>query len=833
MTERTARRAADNNVVDVINTIEAYGCGPIRALAQDPPQNSLDARRNKGKVVHVIYSLIERSTPDGEKMKILTITDSGTTGLDGPILSNADLTEREHRLGTLEIGQDENWAAFEANRYTKTGQEKLGSRGQGKYAYLYHSRHPVSQGGADQMIILYDTLTTNESNTKEYRLGVRYHNPATKVIEPPFLGKEAEGIISTSYEDDHFNIPLQLEPLTQLGTRIIIPFLSNEALEAIQNGELLHWLQSEWWRAIQKGDLRITLVDEIMGSLEEVSVLDRWNNEPWRRRGSDYFIKENIDLPSRDKKDKASWRIKRIVLSAGDQIDDLEDYPAQFNGIQLLRGGQWIVTLDPKEYLDLIPKEDRSGFCGFVEFEQKLEGELRAIEKPAHDGFDGRKPLYKEIKNVINGFVEKFSIEQGWFEETSRYDPRQDDLITKITGILGIWKSPPPPEVNSKNWSCVVKANERSYSWGEKVSISAICYGESAMKGKMIWFQPSLIKPDGTIIDLPDNSSQRLNGRNEERSSAGATFNELLIQVPMFKETGRYKVAVDCYVDSDKVVTGSCSFYVNEEPPMPPQGVFVRIVASNKNSGKKEIPLNGELFWETYVRNNTENPIIGNLYVTIEDQPEILMIERVSIDGVALEERAQPVIFSGMRKVKELNLKEGKHKVLVSVDDADGKTLASSYDIIVIGEGDDTQQEPELPFELYEEEDKQWPRWELQEPRRSSDEYMLIYSGKNRIYQTLRDSHRKYGNKYPAENYMMEIYCEAIIEWAYCEFTSKGDEGRLQSLIDGVSRLDNKTGEIFEGLIEKFIDETIDPIEYTRIHRKLSSIIVDSIQERI
>ena len=176
MTERMARRAADNNVEDVISTIEAYDCGSIRALAQDPPQNSFDARIDKGEQVHVTYMLLERNTSDGAKINILTITDSGTTGLDGPILTSAHLEEREQRKGRLEIGQEENWAAFEANRYKKTGQDKLGSRGQGKYAYMYHSKHQTSQGSAEQMIILYDTLL----ETGEYRLGVRYHNPATK-----------------------------------------------------------------------------------------------------------------------------------------------------------------------------------------------------------------------------------------------------------------------------------------------------------------------------------------------------------------------------------------------------------------------------------------------------------------------------------------------------------------------------------------------------------------------------------------------------------------------------------------------------------------------------
>ena len=825
MTERTARRAADNNVADVINTIEAYSCGPIRALAQDPPQNALDARRNKGEIVHVIYRLFERSVSDGEKMNILTITDSGTTGLDGLTLTSSDLEKREHRLGRLEIEQDENWAAFEANRYTKTDQEKLGSRGQGKYAYLYHSKHPISQGGADQMIILYDTLLMDG----EYRLGVRYHNPATKVIEPPFLDEEARETISTIYEDEHFNIPLQLEPLTQAGTRIIIPFLSDEAVEAIQNGELLHWLQAEWWRAIQKGDMKITLINDLKNTSEDVSVPAWWEGEPWRRGSSNYFVKENIDLPSRNREDRESWRIKRSVLYAGDPIVDIEDLPAQFNGIQLLRGSQWIVTLDPKEYLDLIPKEHRSGFCGFVEFEQRLEVELREIEKPAHDGFDGRKPLYKEIKNVLKGIVEEFSREQGWYEETAKYDPKQDELITEITAKLGIWKptSPPPPESESDQWNCLVKVNQRRFDCGDSMSISATCHRRPALHGEMVVFQPSLITPQGTRIALNDSRSQKLNGRNELKSSAGATFNDLPIHASRFKEPGRYKAVVDCFVNDDLVVTGKCPFYVNEEPPVPPQRVLLSVTAGNKHGGAREIPMDGELFWKVNVRNNTVSTIHGKLAVTIEDTPEILQVERIELRGVSSGHRAESAIFLGTRKVEELNSLQGRNVVLASVEDDYGNLLASGSFVIFIGEGDENAREPELPFVLEQRESPMSPRWELEEPREGG-EYKLKYYGNNRIFRILRDSSGKRSDRHPSDNYMEEIVCEAIVEWAHCEHM-RGDEGRMNDLVAGIKNLNIEAGENFEGLVEKFVADNVEPQEYARIHRQLASIVIDTL----
>lgn len=824
MTERTARRAADNNVADVVNTIEAYGCGSIRALAQDPPQNALDARRNKGTIVHVIYRLFERSISDGEKMNILAITDSGTTGLDGPILTSADLEEREHRLGRLEIEQEENWAAFEANRYTKTDQEKLGSRGQGKYAYLYHSKHPISQGGADRMIILYDTLLTNG----EYRLGVRYHNPATKVIEPPFINEDAKETISTIYKDEHFSIPLQLGPLTQAGTRIIIPFLSDEAVEAIQSGELLHWLQAEWWRAIQKRDMKITLINDLKGNSEDVLVPAWWDGEPWHRESPNYFVKEDIDLRSRNRDDRESWRIKRVVLSAGASIKDIEDWPAQFNGIQLLRGSQWIVTLDPKEYLDLIPKEHGLGFCGFVEFEQKLEGELREIERPAHDGFDGRKPLYKEIKNVLKGIVEEFSREQGWYEETVKYDPKQDELITEITAKLGIWKptNPPPPELESDLWYCSVRANERRFDWGDSVSISATCHRHPALPGEMVVFKPSLITPRGARTDLNDYSrSQKLNGRNELKSSAGATFKELPIHAPIFKEPGRYKAVIDCFVNDDLVTTGGCSFYVNEEPPIPPQRVLLSVTAGNKHDGAREIPMDGELFWRVNVRNNTVDTVRGQLAVTVG--PEVLQIERQEFQGVALGYKAEPVSFSNTRKIESLDLSQGRHVVRASVEDDEGKVLVSGSAVIFIGEGDENAREPELPFVLEQRENPMSPRWELEEPREGGD-YKLKYYGNNKIFKFLRNTANQRRDRHPSENYMEEIVCEAIVEWAHCEHM-RGDEGRMNDLVAGIKNLNSEAGENFESLVEKFVADNVEPQEYARIHRKLTSIIIDTL----
>lgn len=83
MADRTARAAADNNVQDVISAIDNYTCGPIRALAQDPPQNSVDARRD-GQKVYVAYHVLRRNLDNGDEMVIMTITDRGTNRVGRP-----------------------------------------------------------------------------------------------------------------------------------------------------------------------------------------------------------------------------------------------------------------------------------------------------------------------------------------------------------------------------------------------------------------------------------------------------------------------------------------------------------------------------------------------------------------------------------------------------------------------------------------------------------------------------------------------------------------------------------------------------------------------------
>ncbi len=109
-----------NMVQEIRNIVEGYKMGALRALAQDPVQNSHDARRPglSGPVL-VDYHVFTRQLQSGETMYLLTVTDRNTTGLAGPVLSQEDLQRRAQVTGYLQLEPSENWAAWEAMGYTR------------------------------------------------------------------------------------------------------------------------------------------------------------------------------------------------------------------------------------------------------------------------------------------------------------------------------------------------------------------------------------------------------------------------------------------------------------------------------------------------------------------------------------------------------------------------------------------------------------------------------------------------------------------------------------------------------------------------------------------
>ena len=312
-----------NMVAQVRSIIEGYNMGPLRALAQEPVQNSKDEKR--GKTVRVEYRLHRRRTADGREYRLLTVTDNGTGGLKGPVLRQEELEARGHQLK-----DGENWAAFEGQGFTEKSGGELGTRGQGKSAFLYHSDpQEWLRDGRERCLMLYDTLLEDG----EYRFGVRYANPSDRIQSPPLYNDEARAAVRGEYlVDDDLTVSLGLEPLDKSGTRVIVPFLKQEAIDAIQGGELHRWLQRCWWRAIQIGELEITIVDEEENNAT-VQVPSWWKGSLWEKRDTGYEVIEDVPVGE-------GLKIKRIVLFHDPELeaDEIQGYDQQYQGVSTAEG---------------------------------------------------------------------------------------------------------------------------------------------------------------------------------------------------------------------------------------------------------------------------------------------------------------------------------------------------------------------------------------------------------------------------------------------------------------------------------------------------------------
>jgi len=274
--EREGYRAPGWSASGYLKIFEgSYGDGETRILAQEPVQNAKDARSGD-KVVRVEYRLMQRIANDGQPFNLLTVTDSGTTGLCGNTYPSSDALDR----ATDSDREFLKWYHFERLFDSNKTQLQNGSRGWGKTIFLKCSRIPHMRRSA---MMIYDSLLEDS----EYRLSdMTIWDDDFGVVKQPLLDEEAKHAVSDpvyTTPDGNISIPLALEPLTEPGTRIIVPFLTPSAANALQDGTLARWLQYLWWRPISKGSLIVTIVDEVSGRSATVAEPEWWADEIWSR----------------------------------------------------------------------------------------------------------------------------------------------------------------------------------------------------------------------------------------------------------------------------------------------------------------------------------------------------------------------------------------------------------------------------------------------------------------------------------------------------------------------------------------------------------------------
>ena len=786
-----------NDVYDFESKIESYGDnGAIRALAQEPVQNSNDARHNSP-VVTVEYRLHAKRDPDGRPYHLLSVTDTGTYGLRGPALSRAEVAERGYILN-----DDENWAAFEGQGYTKKSNELAGGkRGQGKSAFLYHSNPPFAALDR-RMMMLYDSLRADGV----YRLGVRNVNPEDG-SGTPLEYTDAETVMRGHFTDETgLDIHLGLDPLTQVGTRVIVPYLSDKAVNAIKNGELTEWLQRCWWRAIQTEELEIRVIDEETDRNDRVEVPSWWQDEPWigaQPEGVEVRSTENVDLGD-------GLPIKRIVLLYNEALEssDAGGDDAEFDGVQLLRGKQWITTIGSRQHFgSVVPRDKRPGFRGFVEFEQSLEKMLRDMEYPQHHKFDRRQGLVQDIYREVERAVEDFAVELGWSAETQR--PRRPAEQPNITRELLQWLAPnargPRPTPTPQKWDCLLSltlpdpkvarvnlgqrlenvrvqvTSPAPHPAGVTVSLEA----HHAEEDLIMLIQQrdlSFYQRDG---DLNLGSFQVV--RNSSRDDQ--------IELPA---QGKWTLVGRVHQDGRQVARASRAFFLNEDPPETPhKPLTVSISAENRTRsvpGRERINYGERVAVLIHARNGTTETLSTTLSASIAGVPQMLA------DGVQQNLRGTPggdtldrqdiwsgdVIFCPPNEMPlsvddaiVFPVEPGRHRINVDLRDTSGQvtTASASYTLLI---ETDSRNQDWLPFRV-QERNGDIPRWQLKE---EDGELLLLFPAEYATLRSLRNTESDSATS-GRNAFLFEITCEALIQWALEPVWNRGDRTNLDELCAG------------------------------------------------
>jgi hypothetical protein len=705
------------------------------------------------------------------------------------------------------------------------------------------------------MIILYDSLTPDGL----YRLGVRLARPEDVVLNPPYEGDAARQIIRTSWDGlPGISIPISLEPISDIGTRVIIPFLTDDAVQAIRSGEMARWLERCWWRAVQKNRIEI-MVDTGVGAPMQIGVPTWWRGQPWSNRpipANMFVSRENIPLEA-----GSPLKIKRIVLFHDVRLpfDEIPDLPSQYSGIQLVRGDQWIETLGTSEkYSDYIPRDKRAGFRGFVEFDRILEVRLREeVESPQHDGFH-RRVFVRQIDAHLGYAVKEFAERQGWLTEEIR--PAEEEGVAQE--ILGTvvdtflsenipgrrWRRP------AVTWACDLELEfphpqSARVEWGEVLrNITVNCSHEPPDQRRDVNINLSIVNPGGRQIDIASRNRQTNNG------SAGVDFGDITITKVARRsgeaacdELGKYRLRAQCISEGNVVATANRCIYVHTDPPITNardygvdisvhnasadrirvnhgEAINIAITVSNRTSESADLSLNASL-GPLLLADSQQVSLPGR---PEGDAPSSRMFRYMDI-GIFT---SAPVRLPSSPFVV---LEPGRHSVEADVYNSDGEVVAHATKAVYV-EIEPEEGETGLPFEVRPREGGRgyFPVWEL-EPATGNENWILWYAREHPTYEAAKaaDQHRPEGTwLYGLKHFWADTSCAALVEWALTLYRDQGNQGGFKLISERTDTTEDPLWERYCTKVEELLSSYADPVKCTTIQREIVGLMLYLLRRR-
>lgn len=388
------RRTVRNWPEDVRAIVDGYRAHTTvsHAVQKDAIQNAWSARKNKkGRGWSFIFELME-----AKDRKFLLMTDEGTTGLTGRVLAPEEYE--------MDLPGKERWGRFEGVAFTQPRAERtLGSRGRGKFIFV---------GASKELTVLYDTLRDDGTYRFGFRTVIRTESPIAA-----YDGEDGK----RKLREMTGNL---IQPLSSVGTRVIIVGPLDELVHDIKSGRFLRYIGETWWEIMQKYDATIRVK---AGGREQVA-----------------RIPKEFDLRDEDSRKFKVWIKKNQRIAGGFRgvrIKNLHmvynadgSVPEDVRGVAIQRDGMKICTIEPR-YLG---REVAERLYGYINFDADTEDVLLEDEGIEHYSYDFRTALPGAIKRLVEDEMMRFAQEKLGYGVDARELRRQQQRNAERRALVAI-----------------------------------------------------------------------------------------------------------------------------------------------------------------------------------------------------------------------------------------------------------------------------------------------------------------------------------------------------------------------------------------------------------
>jgi len=484
----------------------------IRGLAKDSIQNSWAARKfPKGKDFRTVFTFYRRL---GTEENVLLIEDYGTWG-----------------MGEIE------WEAFHAHWKSTMMEYRTGrvSRwGQGKTLFLYFSKtNRILTESIDEKGVYRYSARTN--------VGYLQLGDKPEPDDPQWL-KNVDS--SLKQITDFFP---SIKPLDHQGTRVWILNVKDELAEEIRAGRLVEQLSESWWEIIHKYGARLEYEEYGSHLVKAFQVITP--QFPETETASESDPAKPIPVTN-----GARIRVLKLVLLK-------DDVKQSLRGIAIQRGGMTVTRYDSQS----VPVDFKARVYGHCIPDDALDKDLYDIEFANHEGFEGRKSAWVQLRKRIDEELEKFLAPY-----IRRPPPKVEideteiaEIVNKIVddyGLLG-WGGPTPPKaVRFEPWG--YRGTSKRFEFDDVLEHKAAVRNstDTAVKVKVRrWVEGAgkHLVYETDIIKIPKRRSWRLALPEIDFRKAGLSRGEYTLKGELMSPNG------------ERLHLRGVKFYLEIEPPPP------------------------------------------------------------------------------------------------------------------------------------------------------------------------------------------------------------------------------------------------------------------------